>query len=63
MRKSIRLDKYQIRTCRTLHHCVACNRDIKSGERYHDGGYGLRSHVKCVRMRIAPAEVKGGGDG
>jgi len=41
-------EKYPIRVCRTLHHCEFCGKDIVDGERYHDGGYSRRAHVKCV---------------
>jgi hypothetical protein len=37
-----------IRRCQTLHFCELCRANIHNGERYHDGGYGRRAHVKCV---------------
>jgi len=36
------------RTCMTMHHCELCNQPIMAGERYHDGGYGMRAHTQCV---------------
>ena len=43
-----RLAKKPVRMCRTLHFCGLCEKDITAGERYHDGGYGMRAHVTCV---------------
>lgn len=40
--------RYPVRTCRSLHHCEICGRDIVLGEQYHDGGYGRRIHVRCT---------------
>lgn len=40
--------RYPVRTCRSLHHCEICERDITLGEQYHDGGYGRRIHVRCA---------------
>lgn len=43
--------KYPLRTCRWqpgLSKCEVCESDIKTGERYFDGGYGRRAHESCV---------------
>lgn len=47
---------YIIRKCRTLHHCEWCGKSIVDGELYHDGGYGKRAHVMCVKQ--GPSEGK-----
>lgn len=39
---------YPIRTCRTLHECYICRKDIVLGQMYFDGGYGRRAHVDCT---------------
>lgn len=44
----LRWGRYPIRTCRSLHHCEICEKDITLGERYYDGGYNRRGHVSCV---------------
>ena len=41
--------KYRIRECRYSNFCALCERDIKAGEQYFDGGYGRRAHVECVK--------------
>jgi hypothetical protein len=38
-----------LRTCRTLHHCEVCKRDITIGQQYRDGGYGKRAHETCAQ--------------
>ncbi len=48
-RKERRLRTYPVRTCYSLHYCELCRRNITYGEAYHDGGYGRRAHVSCVR--------------
>ena len=48
-----RIAEKKIRVCRSMHHCDLCNKDILNGQKYHDGGYGMRAHVDCVvLMRI-----------
>ncbi len=44
-------EKYPIRVCRWLNHCVVCCNDIVTGEQYRDGGYSRRAHVKCLRTK------------
>jgi len=40
--------KYKVRTVRMYpHECALCHSAIHLGEKYHDGGYGKRVHVKC----------------
>jgi hypothetical protein len=41
-------DRYPVRTCRSLHHCEVCFRDIDLGQKYRDGGYSRRAHVACL---------------
>lgn len=41
-------DKYPLRTCRSLHACEICGKDITLGERYRDGGYRRRAHETCL---------------
>jgi hypothetical protein len=41
-------DRYPIRTCRSLHYCEVCCRDIVIGQPYRDGGYSRRAHVACL---------------
>lgn len=45
----------QIRTCRSLHHCEICKRDITVGQRYFDGGYSKRAHESCVDVAAEKA--------
>jgi len=40
--------EYILKTCKSLHHCKLCGRDITYGQRYHDGGYNHRAHETCV---------------
>ena len=42
-----RINEYPARICKSQHACYLCMKDIKYGERYYDGGYGRRAHVKC----------------
>ena len=49
MRTKAKLEDYPVRNCQTLHVCCLCKLDIRMGEEYHDGGYGRRAHVVCVR--------------
>src|SRR6266853_6571068 len=49
--KPIDYGKYPVRTCRSLHHCEICGRDITHGNSYHDGGPGKRVHVLCEKER------------
>lgn len=46
---NLSVGKYPIRTCRSLHHCELCSKDITLGQRYRDGGYGRRLHVECAQ--------------
>jgi len=48
VRSVIRWQLYQVRTCRSLHYCEICKRDITDGQKYYDGGYGRRAHMECV---------------
>jgi hypothetical protein len=53
--------RYPLRTCRTLHHCEICSRDITLGERYYDGGSTRRAHERCIPVAAvgeAVAEVE-----
>ena len=36
-----------VRNCKTLHHCLLCDRPILLGENYRDGGYPRRAHATC----------------
>jgi len=55
----MRIRKKPIRTCRTMHACCACDQLIRDGERYHDGGYGNRAHVRCLdRVMSEETEAK-----
>jgi hypothetical protein len=49
--KPIDYGKYQVRVCRSLHHCEICGKDITHGNSYHDGGLGKRVHVLCEKER------------
>ena len=42
-------DQYPVRTCQTMHECHICRGTIHAGEKYHDGGYTRRIHVKCIK--------------
>lgn len=44
-----------IRKCMTMHHCELCNQDIRMYETYHDGGYNMRAHTKCVSKMMEDA--------
>jgi len=59
-----RLERYPVRTCRSLHSCVLCGKEITLGERYHDGGYGRRAHEDCISGKCprCGAEAHGSGD-
>lgn len=37
-----------IRTCYSTHECCLCEKDIKLGEQYRDGGLGRRAHLSCI---------------
>lgn len=37
-----------LRTCRSLHHCCLCEKDITLDQMYRDRGYGKRAHLPCV---------------
>lgn len=43
--------KYAVKTCRTLHECFLCGKDIIYGQDYHDGGWNKRAHVTCARLK------------
>lgn len=43
------IGRYPLRTCRSLHHCEICAKDITLGQRYYDGGYGRRIHEQCAK--------------
>jgi hypothetical protein len=34
-----------------VHECCLCGGIIRAGERYYDGGFGRKAHVRCV-MRV-----------
>jgi hypothetical protein len=42
-----RLALAPVRTCRTLHYCCLCGKDITYGNNYRDGGRDHRAHVTC----------------
>lgn len=44
-----------LRTCRSLHHCAVCGKDITIGQRYFDGGYNKRAHESCVDVEAEKA--------
>lgn len=44
-----RLALAPIRTCRSLHSCVLCGRDIMLGQEYRDRGYAARAHEVCFK--------------
>jgi hypothetical protein len=46
--KARRLKSKPIRICRWLNECNICEKDIKDGQKYYDGGSRLRGHVECV---------------
>lgn len=58
--------KFPLRTCRTMHECVVCERTIRDGETYYDGGLYRRAHKACAEMEMRtpakgtplPKEVK-----
>ena len=61
----LKIDRYPVRTCRTLHECEACGGSITIGQRYRDGGYGRRFHEDtrdCPWLRASRAG-KGESDG
>lgn len=39
---------YPLRTCRYLNECCKCLKYIYAGQKYYDGGYGLRYHKACA---------------
>ena len=41
-------DQYPIRTCMTMHHCQICQKTIRMGEFYYDGGLSRRVHTVCA---------------
>lgn len=47
-RKAPEWSKYPLRRCLTMHTCELCDKGIKLGENYRDGGYGRRAHQECV---------------
>ncbi len=49
-RKRKKWTEYPKRMCRWLNECSLCDRHIKSGEIYYDGGFGRRAHENCVRI-------------
>jgi len=58
---SIRKKKYHDypeRTCLSLHDCALCNKPIKLGERYYDGGFGRRVHKDCLILIEKQTEVR-----
>lgn len=50
-----RLALAPVRTCRTLHGCVLCGKDITLGQEYRDKGYGARAHEACFKEAANPA--------
>jgi hypothetical protein len=50
-----RLALAPVRTCRTLHSCVLCGKDITDGQEYRDKGYGARAHEGCFKQAANPA--------
>jgi len=51
--------KLKVRRCYSLHHCVICMGNIVAGSVYHDGGYGHRAHVACVKRELEALESSG----
>lgn len=47
-------DRYPVRTCRSLHHCEVCDKDITYGQRYRDGGFSRRAHDACILPVSSP---------
>ena len=50
MARVIDWQKYPERTCCSMHTCAVCEKHITCGQRYKDGGYNRRAHVKCVEQ-------------
>ena len=50
MKKKIKkqLYDYPLRKCMSLHSCCVCEKDIKLGEYYFDGGINKRCHENCA---------------
>ncbi len=42
--------EYPERCCYTLLHCDLCNKSIKAGQLYFDGGGKCRAHKDCVLL-------------
>lgn len=42
------LSEAPLRTCRSLHSCCLCKKDITLGDQYRDRGYGRRAHLDCM---------------
>jgi hypothetical protein len=40
--------EYPKRTCYSMHECAVCERPIKLGETYFDGGLNRRCHTLCA---------------
>jgi len=48
--------KFPIRKCRSRHACSVCETHIIYGEKYYDGGYRKKTHVKCVKSNPEPKD-------
>jgi hypothetical protein len=60
----LRVDKYPLRICRTMHKCAACGGTICDGQRYYDGGHSRRIHEACaVGIRPPAGHLAVGTDG
>ena len=42
-----------VRTCRSLHSCVLCGKDITDGQQYRDRGFAARAHEDCYKEACA----------
>jgi len=49
-----------LRTSVWAHECSLCHKNIITGEKYYDGGYGHRQHQRCVEIwpsqKLIPVE-------
>lgn len=47
-KKRIAWKQYPLRVCRWMNECRVCGRVISSGQKYYDGGHGIRAHKMCA---------------
>lgn len=43
-------EQYRIRRAARPHHCAICNRPIRVGQDYHEGGDARTAHTMCVTL-------------